>query len=340
MTIKNSKPTHGGNLTAAINKYTIPFEKWMDMSTGISPWGYPIAAISSQLWQQLPPPTERLVAAAKRYYGTNNQKLAITPGSQLAIRLIPQQLPAASVAIPELGYQEHRHSWQLANHKVLYYSSFEQLDEYIRTEQAQHAVVINPNNPTGERFSLHQLDSLLSNISGVLLIDEAFGDLKPECSALNLESPNTVTLKSIGKFFGLAGARVGFAFGSHQVVEDLNVLCDPWSISGPSIVMATLALEDDDWQQEQRDRINFETQRFQPYLRALATEFDLETTVNASLFHTLFGAKRNIDKLHQSLAMAGIWTRSYNFDDSAYWLRFSLPKDRLLFEERIKKLVY
>ncbi len=62
---------HGGNLSLAAHQYGIPFEYWLDLSTGINPNGYPIADIPASAWQRLPIDNDGLVMAACNYYGAN-----------------------------------------------------------------------------------------------------------------------------------------------------------------------------------------------------------------------------------------------------------------------------
>ncbi len=333
MTFTN--PKHGGNLSEAIQVHGIPFEDWLDMSTGISPWGYPVPSFTEQLWSQLPPPTERLIHAAKTYYGVDDRFLAPTPGSQLAIRLLADQFECSSVAVPRIGYQEHAHAWRLAGHEVKFYNTIEQLLAYVSTNAVEHVVVINPNNPTGDIVGLAELQSVLDNTQGTLIVDEAFGDLFDDTSALNLPAEKTIVLKSIGKFFGLAGARVGFIIGNHNAAKRLANLFEPWSLSGPSIAVSTLALEDPNWQDSHRQRLKSQSEKFRNTLLRVSNSYDLEIKGNSHLFFTLFGMKKNVDRLHRDLVKVAIWTRRYNADDPEYWLRMSLPNNINEFNSRI-----
>ncbi len=321
---------HGGDLYDAIREYGGDDEQWLDLSTGISPWSYPALPPKSVLWRKLPVSQDTLLTAASNYYSCDSAQLIATPGSQLAIRLIPQQITTKQkVAIPQIGYQEHAYSWQIANHQIVRYRNHQELTSLVKQSKVESAVVINPNNPTGELIAPESLVQLSNHLKGVLVIDEAFSDIQAHSSVCAIESPipnNAVVLKSIGKFFGLAGARIGFVVGSHPVIAKLNCLFSPWSISGPSIELATMALQDRDWQLAQTARIHSCASRQRETIRAFLPHYQL---FDQSLFFTLFAKEQAITLLHDYLAKQKIWSRLGDpfLDrscDSLNWLRLSL----------------
>ena len=182
----------------AARRYGIPRADWLDLSTGIAPWPYPLPPVPAEVWQRLPEAGDGLEAAARDYYGAAH--LLPLPGSQAAIQALPRLLPPARVAMPEPIYNEHPAAWQSAGHTRVGWA-----------EPADYAVVCNPSNPTGQRFGR---DALLDRARQVrlLVVDEAFIDATPDESLIGCDVDNIVVLRSLGKFFGLAGARVGFAY--------------------------------------------------------------------------------------------------------------------------------
>lgn len=329
---------HGGDLTAAIKKYGNHPDGWLEMSTGISPWSWPISRIDQAMWESLPPPTDSLLAAAADYYQTSAEHITVAPGSQLAIRLIPRLLPVSTVAVPALGYQEHAHSWLLAGHRTIIYRNFSHLEQLLSSNDVEHAVVINPNNPTGEIASPPQLNRLSELTKGYVLIDEAFADAPLDTSAVALQKTNIIVLRSLGKFFGLAGLRIGFVITYNELTYTLKTIFEPWSLSGPSMHIAEHALRDKMWQRQQVKRIQTQSQRFNPVLLTLKERLGLRSYVNSGLFHTFTGQKSAIDQLHNELARVGIWSRLYNQNDSTYWLRLSLAENVEDVERRTLKI--
>jgi len=330
---------HGGDLPKTLSHRSNG--DWLDMSTGISPWSWPIPELNQELWHKLPASNHQLINQAADYYQANNMGICVTPGSQLAIRLIPQLLAPAKVALPTIGYQEHKQSWQLAGHEVIDYQSIAQLLNLANTTTIEHAVVINPNNPTGEIAQPCQLQKISTALNGHLVVDEAFIDcVEAAHTSVSMISqhPKIITLRSLGKFFGLAGARIGFVVTNPSITQQLKALFEPWSISGPSLFIAEKALADHSWQCRQRERIAQQAMLFTPSLRVLADRYSITESTHSGLFHTLWGAQQAIDNCHQDLATAGIWTRRYNSGDQRYWLRFSLPHDLNLFTVRTQAL--
>ena len=351
----NLQVRHGGDLENAIRHYGGAAHEWLDLSTGISPWSYPIPEFEPSAWRTLPSPETHLIAAASAYYQCRVSDIAVTPGSQLAIRLIPQLLNTQllntkllnpkllkqkrAVAIPLIGYQEHANSWQLADHKVIRYRNVEHLDSLLCDNQLSDVVVINPNNPTAERLSAAHLKKISSMLSGLLIVDEAFSDLDIDHCQPSARMPlhrggNVIVLKSIGKFFGLAGARVGFAIGTHPIVGQLQTLLSPWSVAGPSMELATLALNDIKWQRSQIKRIKRHAKQQRLAMSVIKHNVPSCKILDQSLFFSIFDQNDRIVKLLDHLAREKIWARLGDpfvdhHQQQLNWLRLSLAGDQL-----------
>ncbi len=314
---------HGGNLAAASQQYGIALEDWLDLSTGINPIGYPLTAIPQEAWQRLPLENDGLIEAACAYYDC---RFALpTAGSQAALQVLPQlragtQLKPAKVAMPQLMYQEHAKAWQRHGHKVIRFDT--DLDQTI-LQQADVLLLCNPNNPTGTRFTAEQLlewHAALAQRGGWLVVDEAFMDATPEHSiAQHTHLDGLFALRSLGKFFGLAGARVGFLLGAKQMLLEAQEIIGPWSVAGPSRHAAKTALEDQAWQQLTRQQLFANNQR----LADLLTQHGLQPAGGTALFQ--FVVTPQAAAWHQHLARQGIWVRLFP-DVPA--LRFGLPPEK------------
>ncbi|MCF8198414.1 MAG: aminotransferase class I/II-fold pyridoxal phosphate-dependent enzyme, partial [Sulfuritalea sp.] len=215
---------HGGRLMAAAARYGIPLEDWTDLSTGISPYVYPVPPIAPSVWQRLPEDEDGLAEIACRYHGA--KAVLPLPGSQAAIQLLPRLRPCGAIAVLEPSYGEYAAAWQAAGHELRRCS----MAELPATARDADAVVLgNPNNPTGERFSRPQLLDMARQMEtrgGWLVVDEAFADAEPaETSLADVAGTdvarNVIVLRSLGKFFGLAGARVGFAIAAVPILDSL-----------------------------------------------------------------------------------------------------------------------
>lgn len=247
---------HGGQLHKIALDYQIPSEQWLDLSTGISPFCYPIPEIPTAIWQQLPQPSSELIAAAKNYYGCHN--ILATSGSQSIISKLPtlcqQHLGnKLKVWLPRVGYKEHQKAWQQHNYQICLY---DQLPQPQQLTARCVVVVINPNNPSGQLYSRACLTDLLTNIEqlgGWLIIDEAFMDvITPSQSLIDLtDNDHLMVFRSVGKFFGLAGIRLGFVSAAPRWLEAITALSSPWEVNGPAQFIATQALLNKNWQQKQ-----------------------------------------------------------------------------------------
>lgn len=254
---------HGGALNAAIAQYGGRRGDWLDLSTGISPLSWPVPVVPESVWQRLPEEDDGLLAAAAACYGCLPERLLPVPGSQHAIRLLPELATAGEVALPCWGYAEHAVAWSRAGHTCLTYGGLDggigELGELLASRPGlRHAVVINPGNPLGTRYSPQELLPLAAELAdrgGYLLVDEAFIDLEPAQSLAGAAANGVVVLRSIGKFYGLAGLRLGFVVAAPSLLAELAARTNPWAVSHPARWVGAGALQDVDWQQRQRRRL-------------------------------------------------------------------------------------
>jgi cobalamin biosynthesis protein CobC len=224
---------HGGRLRAAAAHYGIALDHWLDLSTGINPNGWPVLAIPTASWARLPEDDDGLEQAAQSYYETEH--VLPVAGSQAAIQALPRLRPRSRVAVLDPGYAEHAYAWRRAGHEVTRVAA-ERLDEAMQDSDV--LLLIHPNNPTGARFPVEQLlhwHARLAARGGWLVVDEAFMDVTPEHSLCRHASRESlIVLRSLGKFFGLAGARVGFVCAHPALLAQLHAVIGPWSVSAPA----------------------------------------------------------------------------------------------------------
>lgn len=308
---------HGGRVRAAAQRYGISEHDWLDLSTGINPNGWPVPVLPQNIWQHLPQDDDELYAAAQSYYGTAS--LLPVAGSQAAIQALPRLRAPGRVAIVMPSYAEHAHAWQRHGHQVIPTSAAEILHI---SDDVQVVVIVNPNNPSGKLFSrdeLLRLHERLAARGGWLIVDEAFMDAAPEHS-LASASPRArlIVLRSVGKFFGLAGARVGFVLAEQKLLHALAALLGPWPIAAPSRYVTTLALRDSTWQQATRHAFTLAAQR----LSGLLTRHGLVPDGGCDLFQWV--CRADAASVHDQLAQRGILTRLF---DQPHSVRFGLPRD-------------
>lgn len=306
---------HGGHLIEAAEKYNIPLDQWIDLSTGINPNGWPIPTIPVECWQRLPETADGLLDAAKQYYQC--QSILAVAGSQAAIQALPLLRQKSKVGVLAPAYAEHAYSWKKAEHEVVELSDID-----AQISELDVLILINPNNPTAQCFSKKQLlnwHQQLKQRNGWLIIDEAFIDSTPEDSLSSYPvTDGLIILRSIGKFFGLAGIRCGFVIATKSIVNPLNELLGPWSISHPSRYIATTALLDINWQQQTQVKLTNQSKR----LTLLLENNGLKVSNKTDLFQWIKIESAEI--IYNKLAQHGVLTRLFTQPLS---LRFGLPKD-------------
>ena len=213
---------HGGRLRAAAQRYGIAVADWLDLSTGIAPYGWPLPPIPADAWQRLPEQDDGLEALARDYYGA--AALLPVAGSQAAIQALPRlRRPGLRVGVVSPAYAEHALAWRREGHLV------QELSEGTVERDLEYfdlLLVINPNNPSGrliERQRLLGWHARLAERGGWLVVDEAFMDCTPQHSlAADSQRPGLIVLRSFGKFFGLAGTRLGFVLAEQALLDHLG----------------------------------------------------------------------------------------------------------------------
>ncbi len=317
---------HGGQLRNAAKHYKIPLEHWIDLSTGINPNGYPIPAIPTHCWQRLPENNDGLLTVAQDYYQA--ESLLAVAGSQAAIQMLPHLYPRSKVGILTPAYAEHKACWQQAGHQVIPLRP-ENVESHL--SQLQVLIIVNPNNPTGHLFSPQQLldwHKILQAKNGWLIVDEAFIETYPNHSLSHLEPQiGLIILRSIGKFFGLAGIRCGFVIGTPSLLALLEEKLGVWPLSHPSRYIATKALTDRQWQQQMLIALPQQGRRLQKLLQTQ----NLNPTGRHALFQWI--KMPRAEELHQQFAQQGILTRLFTEPKS---LRFGLPKNEVEWDKLIK----
>lgn len=308
---------HGGNLTTAIRTFGGCREAWLDLSTGINPTPYPFAAPPAHTWARLPDDAalDALRDAASRAYAVaSGGDVVVGAGTQAIIAALPYCRSAGDVAVVGFTYAEHALAWRRAGHRVVHAANLE------AALAADVVVLTNPNNPDGYRHApveLLRAGNILRARAGLLVVDEAFADVDPGLSiagASNLDG--IVVTRSFGKFFGLAGIRMGFAISQPDLAQRLRAQLGPWPAAGPGVAVATAALQDTNWQQTQRAKLATQGKQLRDVLSGRGLRVIGHTDLFALCEHPQAHA------LWTHLAQQHILVRK--FDEQPTWLRFGL----------------
>jgi cobalamin biosynthesis protein CobC len=310
---------HGGDLGAARRQFPDAPEPLIDLSTGINPDSYPLPQLPPELFARLPEEAalRRLASVAARAYGAASADQVVpAPGTQILLPLVAALVPPGRARVLGPTYGEHLRVARLAGHGA------EEVTEIDDLADADLAVVVNPNNPDGRivgKASLLALADAQARRGGLLVIDEVFMDVAPADLSLGSEvgRGHLVVLRSFGKFFGLAGLRLGFAVASPPIAARLSASLGPWAVAGPALAIGEAALADVAWARATRQALDQGARR----LDALLAGARREVIGGTSLFRLVRTPAAG--ELFHHLGRAGIVVR--RFAEHPLWLRFGLP---------------
>jgi len=309
---------HGGGLAAAARHYGGRIEAWLDLSTGINPCPPILPEIPMRAWHRLPDQERELAAreAARQFYGSGERLPLPVPGTQSVIQLLPRLVPpGARVAVLSPTYGEYVRSFSLAGLAVDAISDLTAI-----TPAHRLVVIVNPNNPDGRlyrRAELRQLCASLAERGSLLVVDEAFGDMEPESSVAGDVGANLIVFRSFGKFFGLAGVRLGFVIADDRLTAEFSEWLGPWAVSGPALVLAEKLMSSD------VAPIRNEITRRSEALGRVLGDAGLTVRGGTELFRLV--EIEEAGDLHDHLCRHHILTRK--FDYQRHWLRFGLSVD-------------
>ncbi|MEL7452312.1 MAG: threonine-phosphate decarboxylase CobD [Pseudomonadota bacterium] len=309
---------HGGATDGMRKRFPNAPEPWIDLSTGINPWPYWDTTVSSEAFKRLPTEAayRACLCAMAKAIGTADEFVALAPGSELLIRLLPLLIHPRKVAILSPTYSDHSVVWRQAGADVIETNS-----PLADVEAVEAIIICNPNNPDGRTFSPDVLEEArreLAQRGGWLIVDEAYGDLDPT----NSISPaggrdGQIIIRSFGKFFGLAGTRLGALIAPAPLRAAMADQLGVWPVSGGALEIGARAYADLDWQAGTRIALADASARLKDILLAGG----LKPVGGTDLFQYV-----EIDDafaIWEHLARKGIYVRRFDWSDRH--LRIGLP---------------
>jgi len=307
---------HGGDLDAARRLFPAAPQPFVDLSTGINPFSYPVPRFAAETFTRLPEPAaiHRLAAVAAKAFGAPSaDHVVAAPGVQLLMPFVAALVRPGRAAVLGPTYAEHARVAALAGHAT------QETADIRALAKADLAVVVNPNNPDGRLLPRDALLALADALHpGLLVVDEAFVDVAPAAASVaGAGRPNIVVLRSFGKFYGLPGLRLGFALAAPELAGRLRAALGPWAVSGPAIAIGEVALADQAWGESTRARLAAAASRLDRVLSGAG----LEIAGGTSLFRLVRTPAAS--ELFDHLGGAGIYVR--RFAEQPTWLRFGLP---------------
>ncbi|SEB01802.1 threonine-phosphate decarboxylase CobD [Rubrimonas cliftonensis] len=305
---------HGGDLGVAISRFGGDRSEWIDLSTGINRVSWPIPSLSAEVWRDLPSAAARDAcsnAARRAYRVAADAAILPVAGAQAAIQHLPRLRRPGRAAVLSPTYNEHASAFAAEQWRV------EEVTTLDALRGADTAIVVNPNNPDGRRSEPGALLDIAGTV-GLLVVDESFADIDPDVSlCAQAGRDGLLILRSFGKFYGLAGLRLGFAIGACDDVARLQALDGPWPVSGPALAIGAAALGDDAWVGATHARLAADADR----LDRLVAQVGWRSVGGTSLFR-LYDVG-DAAAAQQRLGRARVWSRRFPW--STNFVRLGLP---------------
>lgn len=305
---------HGGDADRAAARFG--GSDWIDLSTGINRRPWPVGPLAASAWRDLPQASAEAVLrrAAGGWLGVDADRILAVPGASSAIAALPRLIggPPGDAAVLARSYNEHGAALTGAGWRL------RSVDDADDMAGADLAVLVNPNNPDGREWAPDAVAALAGRV-GHLIVDESFGDPRPDLSVAALDIPNVTVLRSFGKFWGLAGLRLGFVIDAPDRLAALAEVLGPWPVSGPALAIGAAAMADHKWADDAVVYLSEAGLR----LDRLAMRAGWQVVGGAHLFRLY--ATPDAAAAQEALARAGIWTRIFPYD--RHWLRMGVPGD-------------
>jgi threonine-phosphate decarboxylase len=256
--------THGGQVFAAARLQGVPPDSILDFSANINPLG-PSPKALRRLRRDLSlirfyPDVENkeLRDVVANQVAVNGDCILFGNGATALLHLIPRVLKPRAAVVLEPGFSEYsaaleRASCRIARLRLRPEAGF-QLDraalfEALRRTRPDFLVLGNPNNPTGTVLPpplLSELISVCSQRRIHLVLDESFIDFTPYPSRVAdaAKRSHVLVVRSLTKFWALAGVRIGYLVARKALVEKLSASSEPWSINTLASAAAAESLRD------------------------------------------------------------------------------------------------
>ncbi|WP_139996869.1 histidinol-phosphate transaminase [Paenibacillus paridis] len=280
-----------------------------------------------------PDPTcESLVQATANYYGLPAAQVFVGNGSDeiLAFAFAAFFDPAKKILFPDITYSFYKVYAKLYGLSAELIPLDEQFNVPVDAFHPDNGGVIipNPNAPTAQLLSIEQIRTLLKGQPNqVVIIDEAYIDFGGQ-SAIELiqDFPNLLVVQTLSKSRSLAGLRVGFAFGSEELIEGLNRIknsFNSYTIDRLALAGAVAALEDDAYFRDTAARVIETRERVTKQLLELGFIVTDSKANFVFISHTQIAAK----VLFQQLREKGVLVRYFDQARIDQYLRVSIGTD-------------
>ncbi len=296
-------PQHGGNIYFFAEKFGLSPSQIIDLSSSVNPLIRNFLTLNEREFYEAlshypDPECQELKKAFAKKYALSEEYILVGNGSFELLQWLLLSLPSNThIFIPEptfIGYRKiiskRKNLFPHFNISLNPEEHLFALKRFLENSLSPKAVIIcNPNNPTGLSFQKESLLSFITDYSNVIfIIDEAFIEFD-EKNSLTTEiskCSNLFILRSLTKFYGLAGARAGFLISSNPLLKEIEALKPSWSVNTISQILAKRILEDKTFREKSLEHFSKLKALFEDKMKALGIEF-LESKTNFYLLRNI-----------------------------------------------------
>ena len=262
---------HGGNVWEVSEKYDIPVDQLIDFSISTNPLGAPETALESirehlKLIKHYPDPDpEWLLEALAKSAGVASDNVVVGNGSTELIYLFNEVFleDGYEAVIPVPSFSEYKAAIERFGGNMTFLNCDSLKNFQLNVEELEKTISIktrivficNPNSPTGvfyEKEDILRIIKFAAERNVLVFLDEDYIDFVDDGKRYSMakyvnEYNNLFVLRSLTKFFGLAGARIGFGIGSPDLVNLLKNAKMPWSVNNLAMFATEAAVNDTDF---------------------------------------------------------------------------------------------
>ena len=273
--------SHGGNIYEAARKLRKDPSEITDFSASINPLAPP-PGLEQNLLQKLPLTrsypdinTTELVSLLAETHNCSTHQLMVANGSTEIIYLLPHALGIRSAVIISPSFSEYENAFTLAKSSIVlaqapesnnFQPDREFISKYLEQMRVDAVILGHPNSPAGSLLDKETLDWILfacKSMGALVVVDEVFIDFSENYSFKNKinSHKNLVIIRSMTKFYGLAGLRLGYALAPPFIISGLKKYQPPWTVNTLAQFAGIYCLKQDDFKEKTLKFMENERQR-------------------------------------------------------------------------------
>ena len=198
------------------------------------------------------------------------------------------------------------------------------IDELSKDKSLKLFFIANPNAPTGNAFSISDIEIICSKFKGIVLVDEAYADFAEDNSMRLLKKfDNLIISRTLSKSYSMAGVRIGWAISSPEIIQEMIKVKDSYNVNMLSQLLAIEALKDQDYFRETISKIK----NSRKILSDALTKLGFKVIPSQANFVLASPPDRNGNAIFNYLRTNNIIVRYFPAPKTKEYIRITIGKD-------------